>query len=172
MAQETCPALFEVRFQLLNLRILGLVAAYLTVAGLAVATAQLASRPSPWVEHIRPAGVPASARVQSGLQISMQGSTLSLRLPHCSVEFFSEPFFLHVYPGWSGPGPGADFINMDFDFKSEAPKWAVLDGVTYCDYTKELKRLAPRAVVIGQFDTQEDGACCNILWSRSFFPAQ
>ncbi len=157
---------------MINLRILGLVLAYLIVAGLAVATVQLAARPSPWVEQIRPTGAPASARVDSGLQITMQGSKLKFRLPHCSVEFFSEPFFLHVYPGWNDLGPDATFINMDFELAGEAPKWAVLDGVTYCDYTKDLKRLSPRAVVVGQFKTREDGTCCDVLWSRSYFPAQ
>lgn len=155
---------------MINFRILRTVACYLVVAGLLVATTQLASRPKVWTEHIAPQGVASQTRLPHGIRVAVRGNHVEISLPYCTTSYFSEPFFIHVFPYWEGTGPNAKPIVTEFSLMDRKPRWTTKEGITYCNYHESFKGQDPQEIIIGQLQQVENQPCCKVLWSRSYFP--
>jgi hypothetical protein len=155
----------------IDFRILGMVGFYLAVAGMGVTTVLLAARPAVWEEHIPHLAMPSAERVSDGLQVSVRGRFVEVRVPGCETSSYPDGFFIHVFPRRDVVDQSGDYVNIGFLLADETPERSRRDGAELCSYRKSFAQVDAEEVIVGQYRLQSDGTCCQILWSRSYFPS-
>jgi len=154
---------------MINIRIIGLVIFFLTIAFLGVVAVRSANIPAVWQEAIPVSGKLPRGNSKADMLLTVRGNALELSLPDCAIDLYAEHFLLHVYlEGVSNMGPGK-FINLDFSLSQEAPERVVRKGIPVCLYKKSFP-IQARKIKFGQYD-RPNGRCCRILWSRIYYPA-
>ncbi len=103
----------------------------------------------------------------ANLDIQLNGSNVSIIVPHCDMSGLQDKFFLRIYPSTAKDGDDAQYIGQNFDLTSE-PRRASASGSGQCVVERPIDIPDARKVEIGQFYLP-GGRCCSILWSRTLF---